>query len=63
MELYTKIQELCQERGMSISQLERKADIGQTTIRYWNKRNPQLKNIQKIANALDVPLEELIHVG
>lgn len=55
-----KIKELCKERGISIRQLERDADLGEGTIKKWSDFNPRLENVMKVANALGVSLDELL---
>lgn len=58
--LFDKIKAICQEKGMSISLLERTAGLGNGTIDGWNTSSPRLENILAVAKVLGVPLSELV---
>lgn len=54
--------ELLQEKRMSVADICRITGISFSTISTWKKRNNILgtKNLQKIADCLDVPIEYLV---
>lgn len=56
------IEKMCKERGMSVAALERAADIGNGIIGKWRNlgRVPNLKSLEQIAKALDIPVAELL---
>ena len=58
--LYKKIREICNSKGISISRLESECEIGNGTIRGWRKSSPRIDNLKKVANYLDIPIEELL---
>ena len=57
--LYDKIKKIAQEKGISITVLEQKANLGNGTIGKWKNSNPRITNVIAVANALGVKLEEL----
>lgn len=47
----------------SLAELERKIGFGHGVIKTWDTVQPNIKNIQKVADFFNVPLESLITVG
>jgi len=60
MAIYEKIKKLADERGISIYALEKKSDLENGAIGKWRKSSPILSNLQKVADALEVPITELV---
>lgn len=60
MNLLERIKKLCNQRGISVYQLEEKIDIGRNTIYQWNKRTPSTDKIQKVADYFDVSVDYLL---
>ena len=58
--LRDKIKEMCKERGITIKQLERDAELGEGTIKKWSDFNPRLENVVKVADVLGVSVDDLI---
>lgn len=58
--VYDKVKTLADERHISIMALESKAGLKNGTIGKWRKSSPMLKNLQAVANALEVNVTELI---
>ena len=56
------IVKMCEERKMSLAALERAAGIGNGVIGKWRslERTPNLKSLEQIAKALEVPITELL---
>lgn len=50
----------CKEKGITIAELERKANLKKGVIWRWNDMNPRLDNLLSVASALDVTVDELI---
>lgn len=57
--LRDKIEVLCNEKGISISQLENELNLGNGTVRKWNKANPSIANLKKVARYFNVSLDFL----
>lgn len=55
-----KIKALARQRGMTISEVERKAGISHGAIGKWEKSKPLAENLQKVASVLGVKFEELL---
>ena len=53
------IQDLCFNRGISIAELERKADLGNGTIRRWATSFPSVDKAIRVADILNVSVEYL----
>ena len=51
---------MCKERGITIKQLERDAELGEGTIKKWSDFNPRLENVVKVADVLGVSVDDLI---
>lgn len=58
--VYEKIKKLADEKGISIYALEKKAGLENGAIGKWRKSSPTIANLQKVADALEVPIAELI---
>lgn len=52
-----KIKKLCKKRGISISELERECKIGNATITRWDKSNPRLDTLKRVADYFGVTIE------
>ena len=57
-----KIKNLCKEKGISLYSLEKYLGMGNGTIGKWGlpNRKPNFDNVIAVANALEVPLSELV---
>ena len=55
--LYEKIKQEAEKQNISISALERKAGLGNATIKGWNKSSPSVKNLCAVATVLYVSIE------
>lgn len=60
MTTYERIQELSKERGLSVRELGRKLDIGETTIYKWKTQTPKLDVLEKVADYFDVSVDYLV---
>lgn len=58
--IFDKIKAICEEKKISISALERMADLGNGTISGWNESSPRLDKIMAVAKVLEVPLSVLV---
>lgn len=55
-----KIEQMCEDRDMSVPALERKANIASGLIRHWRKSSPSVRTLKKVAKALGVDVTELV---
>lgn len=59
--LYTRIKELCDKKGITIAELERKLGFGNSSIKKWqNVSSPSIDKIVKIAGYFDVSIDYLL---
>lgn len=58
--IYEKIKEVCKEKGISITQLEKKAGLTNGSISKWNDHMPQADRLKAVADVLKVKMEKLL---
>lgn len=58
--IFEKIQSVAMEKGLSIAEVERRANIGNGTISKWKTSSPSVDNLNKVAKALDVDINNLM---
>ncbi|MDN2966452.1 helix-turn-helix transcriptional regulator [Streptococcus suis] len=58
--LYDKIKEVAQTRKVSIYRIERDLEFSNGSLRKWNESTPSVTSLKKVANYLDVPIDELL---
>ncbi len=59
MSMYQRITNLCKEKGMTIAQLEKEADIGARTIGRWDGNKPSIDKVGKVAAVLETTIDYL----
>lgn len=58
--IYNNIKKICAEKGMSVSQLEKKAGLTNGSISKWNDHVPQADRLNAVAKVLKVKMEKLM---
>ena len=58
--LYSKIETMCKESGISISGLEKAVGLGNATIKGWKESSPRLDNLIKVAEYFGCTVDELM---
>ena len=58
--LYEKIKEISRLKGISIRELEIKAELGNGTIGGWNNSSPTVRSLKKVADILECTVDELL---
>ncbi len=58
--LYDKIKAECMKRKISIKQLEEKTGLSNGAISKWKSVSPTVDNIKKVADYLELTVDELI---
>ena len=56
----TKIRTLCEERGLTLAEVERLTGLGNGVIRRWDEGNPRLDKIKCVADFFGVTVDELL---
>lgn len=57
---YAVIKDICKEKNISVSEVEKRAKLGNGTITKWNKSVPNLKNLEAVANVLGIKATTII---
>ncbi len=60
MLIYDRIKEICKDKGVSPSSVEKKAGLGNGAITKWNTFSPSIKNLKAVADILGISIDELI---
>ena len=63
MNTLDRIKLICNQRDFTIAELERRADIGNGTIRRWGDTLPTADKLQRVARCLNVSIDYLINGG
>lgn len=58
--IFENIQEICNEKGISIAELEREAGLKNGAIGKWRTSSPTIKSLQSVAKVLKVKINKLI---
>lgn len=58
--LYDNIKTICKEKNLTISALEDALNFSRSYICKWNENEPGIRKVQKVADYLGVPIEELL---
>lgn len=57
---YDRIKSLCQQKGITVSKLERDAGLKPNSIKRWAECKPIANSLFAVARALEVDAESLI---
>ena len=60
MDLYDRIRELCDMRGVSFRKVERSIGIGHSSINRWHTQMPKADTLQKVADYFGVSVAYLL---
>lgn len=58
--IYENISRLCEKRGITIKEFERKAGLKNGMVGKWRKSNPRINNLQKAADFFGVTVNYLL---
>lgn len=59
--IYENVREICDKKGISITDLEKKANLGNGTIGKWKKgAMPNMDSVISVAEALNVKVDKLL---
>lgn len=60
MSIYDRIKALCDSKGISIRECEKRAGIGNGTIAGWQSSSPVISKLQAVASVLGVSISKLV---
>lgn len=60
MLIYDKVKEICEEKGVSVRQVEASAGLKNGAISKWNESSPTIKSLKAVADVLKVKVDKLI---
>lgn len=60
MHIYDKIKAMCEEKGVSVRQVEAAAGLKNGAISKWNDSSPTIKNLKAVADVLKVKVDKII---
>ena len=58
--IFDNVRHLCREKGISNTKLEDDLGFARSSVCKWNKNEPGIRKVQKVANYLGVSIEELL---
>lgn len=58
--LYDNVRVLCKEKGIPVSKIEEELGFPRSYICKWNENEPGVRKVQKVADYLGVPIEDLL---
>lgn len=58
--IYENVKRIAEEKHVSIRALEIQAELANGTISKWQSCSPSVKNLQAVAKALEVSMDELL---
>lgn len=61
--IYSKVKQACADRGETIIGLEEKLGFPRGSIYKWDENIPSVLKVQKVAAALDKPIEYFLTEG
>lgn len=60
MAIYDNVKRICGEKGVSVGKIEKALGLSNGSISKWNESEPGIRKVQKVADYLSVPIEELL---
>lgn len=58
--LYDKIREICKEKGLTVTFVEKEAGLSNGIISKWNQSSPTVNNLQAVAKVLNIKVDKLL---
>jgi transcriptional regulator with XRE-family HTH domain len=58
--LVDKIKVLCEKRGLTLAELERKLELSNGSIRRWDTNLPSIDKLKKVSEYFCVTIDELV---
>lgn len=61
MTVFDRIKELADQKMITIAELERRANLGNGTVRRWDKTLPSADKLQRVGQILGVTIDYLVN--
>lgn len=58
--LYEKVKTLCEKKNMTVRKLEEELGFSNGAVSKWNKSNPSVNAIKKVADYFEITIDELL---
>jgi len=58
--IYENVVASCKKRGISIAALEKRAGLGNATIRGWKTSSPNVSSVKRVADYLHCTVDDLL---
>lgn len=58
--IYDKVKEICKEKNISISSVEKKAGLGNGAITKWNNSSPTVDKLKAVTDVLEIDMAEFL---
>ena len=58
--LYDNVKRICEKKGLSVGSIEKALNFSNGSICKWNESEPGIRKVQKVAEYLEVSIEELL---
>ena len=58
--IFENVKALCDKKGISITQLEKEAELSPGAVNKWKTHSPTVTSLQKVAKVLKVKMEKLL---
>lgn len=59
--IYAKIKEIAKTKNLSVSEVEKRAEISARAIRRWDTYEPSVYKVAAVAKVLGVSIEEILN--
>ena len=60
MDEFKRVEQIAKDKGWTLREVESKAGISPKSLYNWKRSSPKLENVEKVANALNVPVDALL---
>lgn len=58
--LYDNIKRCAKEKGLTMAEVERRANLSRNNMCKWKTCMPTVRGLQKVANVLEVTMDDLL---
>lgn len=60
MDLFDRVKTLCDQRGITVAEMERNSGLGERSTYNWKRTSPTTDKLQKVADYFDVSVDFLL---
>ena len=62
MNFFEKIKQLADNKGLSLTEVSKRAGLGSRTIYNWKKKSPSINNLVSVAEVLNTSIDDLLGI-